>query len=440
MLLEQTSLAPESTPVDPHAADVDLLFELMVEELSGVSPFRDGVDRLGSIERARARLFAEEAIEFMGIVQSAIAEAGPDASVDLVVRSVAAEIAIARHVSDRTIQSRISEAWRLVGDFPLTLHALQCGTVSIAHARVIVSEGMTIRDPQRRADYESAVLERAAEVTPGRLGRLAKAAASSIAEVSFEERHELAREGRSVSCTELDDGMSEIVAVIPTILAAGIVDRLTQLGKAVKAARIADPYTPDSSPVDARTLDQLRADLFCDLLLTAQPTGHPHAALDAIRAEVAIVIPALALLGESDEPATILGRGPIGLDDALRMAADAPSLARVITDPVTDLVLATDNYRPTEKLRRYLRMRDGRCRCPSCNRSAWRSDIDHTIPYSEGGLTEPGNLACLCPGHHTVKHLPGWSVRQLEPGALEWTTPHGIVAIDRPDTPVRFTD
>jgi hypothetical protein len=30
-------------------------------------------------------------------------------------------------------------------------------------------------------------------------------------------------------------------------------------------------------------------------------------------------------------------------------------------------------------------------------------------------------------------------VRQLEPGVLEWTTPHGIVAIDRPDTPVRFT-
>lgn len=439
MFLEQTSLKSESIPTDPHSAEVDLLFELLVEEFSGVSPFRDGVDRLGSIERARATLFAEEAIELMDLVQSAIAEAGPGASVDLVVRSVTAEIAVARHVSDRTIQSRISEAWRLVGDFPLTLHALQCGTVSIAHARVIVSEGMTVRDPQRRADYESAVLERAAEVTPGRLGRLAKAAASAFAEVSLEERHEKALEARSVSCTELADGMSEIVAVIPTILATGISDRLTQLGKAVKAARIADPHTPDRSPADARTLDQLRADLFCDLLLTTQPTGHPHAALDAIRAEVAIVIPALTLLGESDEPATILGRGPIGLDDALRMAADAPSLVRVITDPVTDLVLTTDNYRPTGKLRRYLRMRDGRCRCPSCNRSAWRSDIDHTIPYSEGGLTEPGNLACLCPGHHTIKHLPGWRLRQPEPGVLEWTTPHGIVAVDRPDVPVRFT-
>jgi hypothetical protein len=362
-------------------------------------------------------------------VQSAIDEAGAGVSTDLVVRSVTTEIAIARHVSDRTIQSRLSEAWRLVEDFPLTLHALEGGRVSVANARVILTEGMLVRDARRRADYESAVLERAGEVTPGRLRRLARAAASGIAEVSFEERHEKARDERSVSCTELDDGMSEIVAVIPTILAEGVLDRLTAMGNAAKAANSEDP----------RTLDQLRADLLCDLLLTGQPSGDPHGGLGAIRAEVSILVPALTLLGHSDEPATILGKSPIDLEDALHLAAEAPSLVRVITDPVTDQVLATDHYRPTGNLRRYLRTRDGRCRCPSCNRSAWRSDIDHTIPYSEGGLTEPGNLACLCPGHHTVKHLPGWSVRQLEPGILEWTTPHGIVAVDRPDAPVRFS-
>jgi hypothetical protein len=429
MLLEQTSIAPEAIPVDPHAADVDLLFERMASELSAVNPFREGVERLGRIEAVRAALFAEEAVELMGLVQSALAEAGSGVATDLVVRSVATEIAIARRVSDRTIRSKISEAWDLVEGFPMTLHALECGTLSVAHARVIVGEGLLIRDDRRRVDYESAVLERADAVTPGRLRRLARAAASSIAEVSFEERHEKAREERSVSCTELEDGMSEVIAVIPTILAEGVMDRLTQLGNAVKAA----------NPDDPRTLGQVRADLFCDLVLTGQPSGDPHGGIGAIRAEVSILIPALTLLGQSQEPATILGKGPIDLEDALHLAAEAPSLVRVITDPVSGQVLSTDNYRPGEALRRYLRMRDGRCRCPSCNRSARRSDIDHTIPYSEGGPTEAGNLAHLCPGHHTVKHLPGWSVRQLEPGVLEWTTPHGIVAIDRPDTPVRFT-
>lgn len=430
MLPEQISIQAEAIPIDPDAEDVELLFELLVSRLSGVDPFRDGVERLGRIEAARAALFAEEAVELVGLVRSAIAEAGPGVATDLVVRSVAAEIAIARRVSDRTIQSKISEAWDLVESFPMTLHSLECGSVSVAHARVIMGEGLLIRDDRRRIDYESAVLERAETVTPGRLRRLARAAASSIAEVSFQERQEKARAQRSVSCTELDGGMSELVAIVPTILAEGIMDRLTQAGNAVTS----------TDPDDPRSIDQLRADLLCDLLLTGQPSGDPHAGIGAIRAEVTILIPALTLLGQSQEPATILGRGPIDLEDALHLAAEAPSLVRVITDPVSGQVLSTDNYRPGEALRRYLRMRDGRCRCPSCNRSAWRSDVDHTIPFSEGGPTEAGNLAHLCPGHHTVKHLPGWQVRQLEPGVLEWTTPHGIVAVDRPDTPVRFAE
>jgi hypothetical protein len=293
-----------------------------------------------------------------------------------------------------------------------------------------MTAGSSISDPARRADYESAVIARAASVTPGRLRRLAQLAAEKVAGVGFAERHAKAKEGRSVRSFETVDGMSELVATVPTVLAAGIMDRLTAMANAVKLA----------NPDDPRTLDQLRADLLCELQLTGDPTGDVHAGIAGIGAEVAIIIPALTLLGKGDEPATVLGGGPIGLDEALRLTAEAPSFLRVITDPVTDLVLATDNYRPSEQLRRHLRMRDGRCRCPSCNRAAWRSDIDHTIPFSEGGRTEPGNLEVLCQGHHTIKHLAGWGLRQVSPGVLEWTTPHGIVVVDRPDTPVRFSD
>lgn len=302
--------------------------------------------------------------------------------------------------------------------------------LDIAHARVVMTAGSSISDPVRRADYESAIIARAVSVTPGRLRRLAQLAAEKLAGVGFAERHAKAKDERAVRSFETVDGMSEVVATVPTVLAVGIMDRLTAMANAVKLA----------NPDDPRTLDQLRADLLCELQLTGDPTGDVHAGAAGIRAEVAILIPALTLLGKDDEPATILGGGPIGLDDALRLTAEAPSFLRVITDPVTDLVLATDNYRLSEGLRRYLRMRDGRCRCPSCNRVAWRSDIDHTIPFSEGGLTEPGNLAVLCQGHHTIKHLAGWGLRQLSPGVLEWTTPHGIVLVDRPDTPVRFND
>lgn len=60
------------------------------------------------------------------------------------------------------------------------------------------------------------------------------------------------------------------------------------------------------------------------------------------------------------------------------------------------------------------------------------------LEYSKGGATDAGNLEGLCKGHHDIKHFPGWSVRHIEPGVLEWVTPHGIVATDRPDTKVRL--
>ena len=153
---------------------------------------------------------------------------------------------------------------------------------------------------------------------------------------------------------------------------------------------------------------------------------------------MAIQIPVLALAGHSTDLATILGKGPVSMAEATLLAATAPALIRIFTDPVTDHVLAVDTYRPSTPLRRYLRYRDARCRYPTCNRAAWRCDLDHTIPYATGGKTNPGNLECLCPGHHTIKHLPGWSVTQTSPGILHWTIPHGITITDTPDIPVRF--
>ena len=105
---------------------------------------------------------------------------------------------------------------------------------------------------------------------------------------------------------------------------------------------------------------------------------------------------------------------------------------------VAEVVLAVDTYRPSEKLRRFLRIRDGRCRFPGCFRPPNRCDIDHTIPAETGGPTEVGNLAHLCRGDHTLKHHGGWTVKQTAPGVLEWTSPNGYTHTDTPDPTVHF--
>jgi hypothetical protein len=84
-------------------------------------------------------------------------------------------------------------------------------------------------------------------------------------------------------------------------------------------------------------------------------------------------------------------------------------------------------YRPGEALDRFVRSRDRRCRFPGCCARPIRADLDHTVPWP-AGPTSAANLTCLCRHHHRLSHqAPGWRLRVLPDGGLEWTTPTGQV-------------
>jgi len=42
------------------------------------------------------------------------------------------------------------------------------------------------------------------------------------------------------------------------------------------------------------------------------------------------------------------------------------------------------------------------CRWPGCDRPAVDCDLDHTIPYSQGGLTHAANLTCKRVSHESL--------------------------------------
>ena len=97
---------------------------------------------------------------------------------------------------------------------------------------------------------------------------------------------------------------------------------------------------------------------------------------------------------------------------------------RLLTHPHTGVALSLDRttYRIPEGLRIWLRLRDGSCLYPTCSISTARSDIDHTQDWILTGPSDHDNLAHLSRGHHTLKHRGGWTVRQVEPGHLVWTS------------------
>lgn len=383
----------------------------------------------------------------------------------LSVRNVAAELACAVGMADRTIEQRMDDALVMRDRFPQTMSALEAGRLSLPHARVVVDAGVRVASPEGRASYEAAVLDRAAGLTTGRLRVVATSIAEDYAPSTIAERHAEARVGRRVTLHDVDDGMTELWALLPSVLAHGIHDRLTRIARSVKDAAIgaigavgavgafgegedapdrhAGTIGLDAPDPDDRTMDQLRADAMCDLVLTGHPTiaGVDRSGgegIDALQAIVQLTVPFQTLVGD-DGPAPVLtGRAPIDPESARRLLGAATLWDRVLTDPVSGDVLAVDRRFPTEAQRRHLRARDEHCRFPGCRMPVWRSDIDHTIDHQHGGPTEHTNLAHLCRRHHTLKHHTPWQVEQHSGGVLAWTSPLGRRYIDRPPPGLRF--
>jgi hypothetical protein len=261
---------------------------------------------------------------------------------------------------------------------------------------------------------------------------------------------------RGVRVFDLPDGMARVLADLPAPLAYAIADRLTALGREVAGApdRASEPAgssedatcrpaTDGRSAVedaaDDRTIDEVRADVFADLLLTGTPTGHGDpGSLSGITGRIQVTIPILTLAGAHEQPAILAGYGPVDADLVRTLAARAPGWDRVLVEARTGLPVGVDRYRPSAEQRRYLAARDEHCRFPGCRMPARRCDIDHTIDAAHGGPTDCGNLAHFCERHHVMKHHTAWTVRQLPGGILEWTSPLGRRYDDRPAPTVRF--
>lgn len=405
-------------------------------------------------------------------------------------------------LSDRAVRERMSTASTLVDAFQATFASLREGRIDLAHASAIIDPGVVVADPVLRAEYERIVLDAAQFETPYRLRAIARVVAARIDPTMVAELQRRAHGSRRVRVIDIGDGMARLLADLPAVLAHAIHDRLTQMAHEVSQgtagpATAEDPATDeaaldeaahdeaaqdeaaqdddgnglvmivtgsartacgstsseaeaetractdsgsaDADVADERTMDELRADILADLILTGTPSAHGNGdALSAIRAHVQITIPVLTAAGLSDEPALLAGYGPIDRETAECLAAGASGWDRVMFHPHTGAILAVDRYRPGAELDRFLRVRDERCRFPGCTQRPWRCDLDHTVDFALGGETRECNLAHLCRRHHVVKHATGWRVRQLGHGTLEWTSLTGRRYVDRPPALVQF--
>jgi hypothetical protein len=93
----------------------------------------------------------------------------------------------------------------------------------------------------------------------------------------------------------------------------------------------------------------------------------------------------------------------------------------------------TTAYLPGRLLGHLIKVRNPTCTAPGCRRPALRCDIDHVVPYHQGGRTCECNLHPACRRHHRLKGSARWQLEMPEPGILAWRLPHGRTYVTRAD-------
>ncbi|HXP54634.1 MAG TPA: DUF222 domain-containing protein [Streptosporangiaceae bacterium] len=276
-------------------------------------------------------------------------------------------------------------------------------------------------------------------------------------------------------------------AYLDTLLGQSSIPTGNSAGSADPTPQMPDdptPQAPDGPRSQARDAPAPRApqapDAFAarprDAPASPAPDGlAPNRRQRRLAARVTLTVPLLTQLGLSGEPGSVAGFGPI--DPALcreltsLSAADPASRFCVtVTGPDGQAVghgclpgrrpdrglirdrppdtgpprapgftvvvspLARDDcdhrhqeaaYQPSRKLRHLIYARNTTCSAPGCQRPAAQCDLDHTVPFGQGGRTCECDLAPLCRHHHRCKQAEGWRLDQPSPGMLLWTTPAG---------------
>lgn len=387
-------------------------FSAALESLKDLAELRSWVDAQEAKAVTRVRDLAAELVGF-------------DAPLGMANSLAAAEIGCVLQVPERSAATLIERSQLLTVHYRRTLEALERGRLSKRHAWAVVEESTGVPD-EASCEFESRLITVAEEATVAKLGYRARKLREELHPESLKVRRHRAMQDRHVELTPERDGMAWLSAYLPVEQAAGIYQRLDAGARGVQGA---------SEP---RTLSQLRADVFMDVLThTCRGDVAAGTGFRSVQAQVFITVPVMTLLGTSEGPGELDGYGPIDAETARGLAAHAPSFIRILTHPGTGAVLdvGRDRYRPPKDLQNWVRVRDKTCRHPGCNRLAANSELDHTVPWGRDGVSAHGNLCSMCKRHHMFKSEGYWHYEQPEPGLIKATSLAGKTYTTLPEPP-----
>ena len=321
----------------------------------------------------------------------------------------------------RAAEAQLTLAWQLRERLPHVWNALLKGRIDLPKARTIV-DGTDHLDKKTARKVAQLVVNESAKLTTGQLRARIRRLAIQANPESAKKEYEWGLADRRVMVAANPDGTANLSGYqLPP-------DRTTSIRR--KIDRLAKSLT---SVDDSRTIDQIRADVFLDLL-EGKPAAHPHAS-----GVVDIQVDLSTLTGLADIPGQIPGWGPVIADITRQVVARQHNSEWRVTvnDPHDGRALwnTITRRRPTASQSRHVEARHPVCIFPGCRIPATDCDIDHTEAWAEGGPTVIKNLAPLCRHDHRLKHHASWQLRQSSSGTFTWTSPHGHTYTNAADRP-----
>ena len=324
----------------------------------------------------------------------------------------------------------IADAVDLVLRLPRLWAGVEAGTVRVPHARHVADATRDLTEDEA-AWVDAEVVEAAdGRLAWARFEALVEGKVAAAAPEAARRREEAAARERCARMARVNKhGMATFVITTDALTVAGIDATVTAVAERLQERM------PDASVNDRRAAAAA-------LLLNPDAHTTPGQRGEGVDVTVGPREPRVRLYLHlyADSPvARLEGHGPITVGTIVE--ALAGTAARVSVTPVLDLAgqAPVDAYEIPARLREAVRLIHPGDVFPFAASTRRAMDLDHAVPYSEGGPTAVGNLGPLTRTHHRIKTHAGWEARHPFPGIVIWRDPYGAFYLVDPTGTRRVT-
>ncbi len=327
----------------------------------------------------------------------------------------AAEVRAALHLTRRAADAEVDLALALRHRLPAVADLLRRGAIDTARARILVdgTDHLPVGHARRIC---ARILDMAPELTTGQLRARLRRLVLDDDPATAADRYRRRLDRRRLVAFQSPDGTIDLFGFdLPADRVAQAMDRIDALARSLRRTG------------EDRTMDQLRADVFLDLL-----SGDRHASATGGTIELRIDLD--TLMGLADRSGELAGYGPLVADIARHVVADHVDgeWTYTVTHNGRAVATGTTRRRPTSAQRSHVRASLPTCVFPGCRMPASACDLDHRIPWAETRRTDRDDLAPGCRHDHVVKHRYGWTYTIDPDGTVCWRSPLGHPATSRP--------